>query len=438
MSEQNTPEFEERLRVLLARAAEVIPADTDLSARVRQELVRSPRGPRGCGIVGPRNVLVTIAAVLVVALLAGTLTFMHPGRGPIAGGVTGQPTSTATIGPTSRFPTIGATAEPSSTLAPLTCGTNGIAGMGGGVTNPDLSTGNPVDHSIAVGRHASLHGITITIDRAYADATETIITYHMQTNINPPLPAVPVLLDAQGHRYGMISGDWTVDGVANYIFTPLPAEELGAPQTLTFYTQQMQLVDSEEPGTAPGSLVEGPWKISFTLTPATGKAVDINAHPLTRNELSVQPLRIETAPVGGGLLEAAGGVRVIVRLSGLEPSMPIGELYGFDTAAGPGGSSPGCGGVILELALPNGQQFAPGFVHVLEQTVPTTPAEQEAAQGQTVGPSGTVDIEALFYLPIPTSTDVTLYLNHLAAQVSGATKSQQISGPWAFRIPPSA
>ncbi len=67
MSEQPIPEFEERLRTLLARTAEAVPPDTDMSA---QMLEKARVHDNGRGGVGPRHarVLAPVAAVLVVAL----------------------------------------------------------------------------------------------------------------------------------------------------------------------------------------------------------------------------------------------------------------------------------------------------------------------------------------------------------------------------------
>ena len=424
MPEQHVPEFEDRVRALLARTADAIPSDTDLSVQVRQALTRETHGASARRVIGSRHVLATIAAVLVVALLAGVLTFVRPHGSLLrpAGGVTGAPTTTATAAP---LPVV-----------PPTCGPGGPVGSSpaNSASSPPVA-GTPVDHSVAVGRHASLHGITITIDRAYADATQTVITYHMQTNVNPPLPALPVLLDAQGHRYSMISGDWDIQRGANFIFAPLPPEELGTPQTLTFFTQQMQLANS----TGPGALVDGPWQISFSLTPAAGTSLALSNAPLTRNGLTIQPLRLDVASAGGGLDGAMGGARVVVRVSGLAPGMHLSDLSGFETAFDlGGGGSFGCGGGIAELVLPNGQQIVPGAVHLVGQTVPITSAEQQAALAQTVGPSGTADMEVLYYTPIPSGMSLTLYLDHVAAQLAGMASPTKISGPWVFRLLPSA
>jgi len=408
MSEQHDPEFEDRLRTLLARTAEAIPADTDLSARVRQV---NARDTRRAGGAGPRHVLATVAAVLVVALLASVLAFVRLGAPALPGGGTARPT-----------------AAPFPVVVPPTCGPFGP-------DNPPPPPGPLVDHSVAVGRSASLHGITITIDRAYADATQTVITYHMQTSLNPPLPSTSVLMDAQGRRYPMILGNWDIQRAGNVVFAALPPEELSTPQTLTFFTQQMLLDDP----TGPGAMVDGPWQISFSLTPVAGASVPLSTTPVTHNGLTIQPVRLDLAAAGGGLDGATGGARVVVRLSGLAPSMRLFALPAFNTVfALGGGGSIGCGGGALLLVLPSGRQMAPGFVHPLGQTVPLTPAEQQAVQAQTVGPSGTADLEALFYMPIPAGTSVTLYVDHVAAQVAGAAEPEQIRGPWEFRLLPSA
>lgn len=417
MSEQHVPEFEDRLRTLLTRAAEAMPTDTDMSARVRQAHARGTRMTSGLSGIGPRHGLATVAAVLVVALLAGLLVFAHPG-GSLrpAGGVTGKSTATASTGPTQG-------------VVPPPCRSDDPP------ANPPLPSGTPVDHSVAVGRYASLHGITITIDRAYADATQTVITYHAQTNVNSTMPYIPVLIDAQGHRYGMFSGGWDIKHGGTLIFAPLPTEELGTPQQLTFFTQQMQPVGS----TALSTLVDGPWQISFSLTPAAGSSVALSNAPLTRNGLTVQPLRLDVAPVGGGLDGATGGARVIVRLSGLTPSIQLSILSGFDTNLFlDGASSSSCGGGKLELVLPNGQHVMPGFVYPLGLDAPTTLAEQQAPPVQTVGPSGSVDLEALFYVPVSAGTGLGLYVDHVNALVAGAARSTPVSGPWEFRLQPSA
>ncbi|HEU4783092.1 MAG TPA: DUF4179 domain-containing protein, partial [Ktedonobacterales bacterium] len=397
-------------------------ADADLTARVLQADTQGVHHrTRAGGIAGAWlqwHGLVTVsAAAVVVALLAGVLAFVHPG-GLLrpAGGVTGTSTVTATATPIST----------KSTIVPITCRPT---------ASPPATSGTVVDHSVAVGRAASIHGITITIDRAYADATQTVITYHLQTTINPPLPALPVLLDAQGHRYAEISGDWDIDHGGNAIFTPLPSEELGTPQRLTFFTQQMRLANP----TGSGAFVDGPWQISFTLTPAAGTAQMLNIAPLTHNGLTIQPLRLDIAPPGGGLDGATGGARVVVRISGLAPGMPLINLLRFDTLFDLGGGGGyGCGGSILELAPPNGQPLVPGNVRVLGQTVPITDAEQQPAYTETVGPSGAADVEAVFYTPIPLGAGVTLYMDRVMAQIAGADKPERVSGPWTFQLVPNA
>lgn len=391
MSEQHLPDFEDRLRALLARTAEAIPAETDLTERVRQAYARDNLR-RPSGAAGARPVLATVAAVMVVALLAGVLTFVRPGG---AAWHAGGPTATAT-----------ATSQ-QVMVVPPDCSPSGLSNL-----PPPAGT---VDGSVAVGRSASHHGITITIDRAYADATQTVITYQMQTTLNPPLPVTAVLIDAQGHRYVEMAGGWDIRYGGHYIFSPLPRAELGTPQTLTFVTQQMQTINGR------GAMVDGPWEIPFSLTPAAGTSVALSIAPVTHNGLTIQPLRLDVAPAGGGLDGQPGGARVVLRLSGLAPRMLVTDIPGFATVFvdGDGVPTARCGGGLLALVRPNGQQILPGFVQPF---------------AQTVGPSGTTDLEALFYAPIQVGTSVTLYVDHASAQLAGTTIPQLIDGPWVFRL----
>lgn len=80
------PQFEDRLRTLLERAAEAIPAGTDLTKRVQhahvQDTYRSRAHARtssggAIAAISPRHLLAPVAAVVVVALLAGVFVMAH-------------------------------------------------------------------------------------------------------------------------------------------------------------------------------------------------------------------------------------------------------------------------------------------------------------------------------------------------------------------------
>ena len=435
MSDQHIPEFEDRLRALLARAAEAIPDDIDISERVRQAPARDLRYTEiragGRGLVGPRALLATVATIVVVALLAGVLLFFRPiGSLPPSGGLIGVGTPTAT-------------SVPLPTVVPSACVPAGPNTPGPpGVTNPPPPTGTPVDNSVAIGGQVTVQGITLTLDRAYADATQTVVTYQVETkNFWGPDPTSPILIDSHGNRYAELDGSGHgVKGEeqGEAIFAPLPQSELAPTQMLTFFTQQMEGIPSTSYNGLP---INGPWQISFSLTPVTGTMVTLTNAPLTRHGVTIQPVEIDLAPPGGGLQGTFGGARVMIRISGLAPDMPLSEVARYDTAVVdmPGGASGGggCPGGILELALPNGEQIFPGVVYLPEETVPTGPGGQQAL---TVGPSGTVELEALFYLPIPDVSGTLLYMDHVAAAPGTGTPypPQLISGPWEFQLPPSA
>jgi hypothetical protein len=423
MSEQQVPEFEDCLRRLLERAAEAIPDDTDISNRVRHAVAQG-RGTSDRG-VGPRPLLSMVAAVLVVALLAGVLLFVRPGRPlPSPGGVIDSSTATATDTPPS---------VPLPPVTPLTCGLTGP-------DNPPSPAGKLVDQSTAVGRQTSVAGVTFTLDRAYADATQTVITFHTQaSSFWAAMPGLPLLIDSQGNRYAQVAvggSGYRTQNQGVIVFTPLPLEELSSPQLFTFTAQQM---DVTNPNTMMPVYLNGPWQVSFNLTPVVGTSIALSNAPVTRKGVTVQPLRADVVPVGGGLDGMAGGVRLILRLSGLAHDMPLDEVADYETflALRQGSSSGSCGGGILELVLPNGEQIAPGEVNTIGQFVPTsylvaTPVGQ---QPQTVGPSGTAELECMFFLPIPVVTRVILYVDYVTvAPAVNESPPVHVSGPWEFQL----
>lgn len=460
MSDQHIPEFEDRLRALLARAAEAIPDDADISARVRQVPARDLRytGIRagGRGLAGPRAFLATAATIVVVALLAGVLLFFRPlGSLPPSRGLVGVGTATAAV----PLPTVVPT-----TCVPFVPGTpyTGNIGPNGpvfGPVNPPAPTGTPVDNSVAIGGQVTVQGVTITLERAYADASQTVVTYQTQTegkNIWLADASFPILIDSHGNRYAELD----VGGGAGYIgkttkaqgeaiFAPLPQNELASTQMLTFFTQQVGATSWTSPNSFAAAIpvtINGPWQISFSLTPVAGTAVTLSNSPLTRHGVTVQPLEIDLAPPGGGLQGTFGGARVMVRISGLAPDMPLSEVASYDIAflamrIGGGGGG-GCGGGILELVLPNGEQIFPGVVALPELIDQSAPDGSMTAgqQAQTVGPSGTVELEALFYLPVPVVSGILLYMDNVAT-APGTAKPyppEQVNGPWEFQLPPSA
>jgi hypothetical protein len=147
-----------------------------------------------------RTVLAAVAAMVVVALLAGVLLFFRPiGSLPPSGGLIGTGTSTAT-------------SVPLPTVVPNTCFSAGpgtplpdnVAAPG--PVNPPAPSGTPVDNSVAIGRQVTVQGVTITLERAYADATQTIVTYQTEgKNLWLADPGSPILIDSHGTHYDLMS-----------------------------------------------------------------------------------------------------------------------------------------------------------------------------------------------------------------------------------------
>jgi PASTA domain len=181
MSEQHAPEFEDQLRALLARAAEAIPADTELSTRVRQAPMPARQTAGFSGITGLRTMLSTLAVVLVVALFAGGLTYFHLGHTlQPTGKPTGAPLPTATVKPNAS---VTASTGPSLIIVPDVVGQPysqaipeieqvGLQVVGQGKTNSTLPFGEVISTSPPAGTRVAPHTI-VTVYYSLPQPTPT-------------------------------------------------------------------------------------------------------------------------------------------------------------------------------------------------------------------------------------------------------------------------
>ena len=267
------PSFEDHVRRMLNDMAADIPAESDLTARIRHRQRQSSAAAASRAThraLSPRGILPAIAAVLVVTLLAATFFWFGPGG---KAGIGAVPTVTPT--------------RPASQLPPDPwCGWEG----------PPGSIDTPPDASQPIAGRTSDHGITITLLRAYADATLTIVSYRVAPTSYAPF--VASLVDAYGTHYpafgnGYADRDQTIQTA---YFAPLPPNQLRVSQTLRFTTQSMQNLDAD-----PGSNVTlGNWQVSFTFTPVAGQLSALAIPAATHDGLTIQPLRVEVAPQSWG------------------------------------------------------------------------------------------------------------------------------------------
>ncbi|HET9109704.1 MAG TPA: DUF4179 domain-containing protein, partial [Ktedonobacterales bacterium] len=294
---------------------------------------------------------------------------------------------------------------------------------------------NPPDHSIAVGRSASDKGITITLQRVYADATQTVVTFTTSPD-GGALAFNAALYDAAGARYRPFSegGSRLSNGqfLNRLVFQPLQQSDLGAPQRLTFRVTSVM-----GPPYSGASTVKGTWNIPFTMTPEAGTAIPLSLPAQTHDGITIQLEEMDVAPAGGGLDGQSGGVRVRYRISNLPAAASVGAVLSYPTSfvetnassvSGPG--SLACHN-LLTLRLANGHVTVPGAI------VPVAPVASGDVLRQPVGVGGTVEVEAIFFAPAPTGS-VTFTINNVAIIEWRDGKSDYVraaQGPWTFTLP---
>ncbi|HEX8982592.1 MAG TPA: DUF4179 domain-containing protein [Ktedonobacterales bacterium] len=433
--------FEEHVTDLLSRTARVARPNPALGQQVRQRLTNDSRSlsqPRSAARFWPIMTQfgsIAVATLIVGAVVAVLLT--QGGKAPrhIVGAGTG-PVANAT-----------------ATSAPMHDQACNDPTPGGPTHYPYTL---PPDHSVVINKSATSNGLRITLDRAYADATQTVILLHVTggaTAAHYDLPNM-FLTDASGKQYPSISnGDadslgYRGDSIA--LFPPLPQSELGAPQRLNFTSGQ--LTQSASTGAWP--TVTGAWSIPFTITPVAGTTITVTLPAQTHDGLTIQVESVDIAPAGGGLDGLNGGARIHVRISGLPQKMVLTDLPEFSTAfwEGPSGggwsSSPGTmpgamGCPELDLQYFPGQPLLPGIIEVNGDDVLSLHTSEDPTTWPKVGPSGTADMDVLFYGPFKTgSGSMTLTFDGIristpeSGMVNGLPKDLRVAhGPWIFDIP---
>lgn len=432
--DRRTP-FDERLAELLGRTAQSARPNPDLARQVRQRLSAGDapgRAPRSFATRYPWLAPVGSAAVVAILLLAFVAVLFDRGIGNFrpGGGAGATPTPQATS----------ARAQACGTPNPQAPPTH---------PNPSLLP-HPADHSVAVGASATDHGITITLDRAYADATQTVATFSVSPDGTYTI-GTAILLDASGARYQSQAGGSIRLPNTHYlnmlVFTPLPQSALGMPQHLTVsFTQLVNTASGGEGQASP--MLSGIWLIPFTITPVAGTPIPLSLPAQTHNGVTIQLEEMDVAPAGGGLDGQSGGVRVRFRVSGLPPTAPLrlvtqyptSFMYTLASGGGSSGGGPGPGGPecanTLTLMLANGQPLTPGFIITAGMIVPVSASEFKQWMAQTVGPNGAIEVEALFFAPIPagkTSFAInTVTLSEMRAGKQVFLRNAQ--GPWAFTV----
>jgi hypothetical protein len=296
-------------------------------------------------------------------------------------------------------------------------------------------------------------GITFTFTAAYADATRTLVRYRTNRT-DEARPHWLVLIDSEGNRYGALAGPaWHLGEPESFIeFVPLPSSLLAAPQRLILYVPEME--DTQSADTR--IVATGPWAMCFTVTPTQGTTRLLQQAPVTAHGVTITPLQLDIAPPNTQPDLVNGGARVTVRLSGLDPNTLVPNLGGFDSGMTFGPQTPpynefsGASGIaggkgrLSFAAAPKVAAVIPSGVWV-PTTWPGAPdatasVDYQRFKFQTVGKSGSVELQILLFGPLKASveTPTTMTFTRLPIailQPDGSVLEQPLDGEWQFHIP---
>lgn len=430
--------FEEHVADLLSRTARVARPTPALSQRVRQRLANvdgSLSRPRSAARFWP--MVTQFGSIAVATLVVGAVVAVLLTQGAKA------PRHTIGAGTASATATVTAPAPACSDSTPV------------GEHYPYTL---PADHSVVINSSATASGVTITIDRAYADATQTVILFHANGATSQGFFSGEnmALTDSSGKVYRAISsGSANQLGYPNAqiaLFPPLPQSELGVRQHLTFSFDRLTGGPDQSGVVGTPISTVGPWQVPFTITPVAGKSIPVSLPAQTHDGLTIQVESVDIAPAGGGLDGQNGGARIHVRISGLPAKMQLTDVANFSTAFwegqnGGGQSSspdslPGALGCPeLDLQYFSGLPILPGFIEVNGEYPFASPNSNDPTTWSRVGPGGSAELDVLFYGPF---TDGKMVLTidgiRISTPESGAANGTRTDlrvahGPWVFSIP---
>jgi hypothetical protein len=364
------PDLESQLPVLLRRTVADLPLDAHLDQRVRQIVQRGPRSPRR-GPELPAGLVVALVAVLAVS----GFFWLRPPAGSSSGL---HPRATSTSAATST-PTPAPTSTPVSATA------------------------------------ATDKGITIVIDSAYADASQTTVFCHI-TSTAYQLSQLSVVLiatqvnDGEGHVYDAMAGSGGVNH-AEQNYTPLLPPLLMRPQSLTLVIKELDLTPLVAVGGVNSIDLTGLWQVPFVVTPITPEVRTFQLAPISHAGVTVQPVSLETFsgqhPFDTNSFEGAGA-RLILRISGLTTPSARQSAAFFDSRSPTGGSTNGAH-LTFDALVPSYSDVLPGSV-----------------QG------GTEEVEILYWVPLQFSGSTAMLS---IDRIRIGFPANYVTGPWTFDLP---
>jgi hypothetical protein len=372
------PDLESQLPVLLRRTVADMPVDSQLEQRMRHIIQHGPRSPRH-----RPQISAVIAVALVVVLAIGGFVWLRPA------------------------------ARSSTALHPRATATSKVILTPTAISVP---TTTPVSAQAATDK-----GITIAVDTAYADASQTAVFCHFTSTVYQFSTEYQLsqysggiiesqVADSEGHVYDPMAGSGGGDH-AEQNYTPLLPALFSGPQSMTLVVHQLELTPNIAAGGVNSIGLTGLWQVPFDVTPIVPDAHTFQVSPMTHAGVTVQPLSLETFtgqhPFDMNSNEGAGA-RLLLRIGGLPTPGALQSAGGFDSAS-PTGTSNGGAHLTFDGQVPSDTAVLPGSI-----------------QGNTE------EVEILFWVPLRfTGSMATLSID----RIRNGYPASFATGPWSFDLP---
>ncbi len=410
-------DLEKQLRDAMHRAANTLSHTEDpvqsIQHRIRQDektqSMRKNFSPFGISISG-------IGILVVVALFAGMLVYMHAQQSPSQ---IAKSTSPVSISSTSA-------------------GTPGIVGQVAPVTD---------------------HEITLQVVSAYADPLGTeiqVLITGTNPQINQPILNDPTLIltDSAGRSFTFASPSFAFGeggyqfanahyGIGTLNYLPMPIQQLHTSLQATFVAHSITLVTgTKQPPVLP--LLAGTWKSTFTLNPVAGKMYTFHTQTVIHQGIGMQLQSLELAPANHTQMDSSGGIRIILTIIGLPANTLVQDIGGWVSSAYPSITP---GGINCPVASPmcnhplNLTRVAltlPGFKNYAVNSVAFPYISQGLSTQQTVGASGMAQVELLYPgVGTPNGTKGILDISNVQIMLlsNGSQKLEALPGSWTIEIP---
>lgn len=400
-------DFDKRLGDMLRRTADAMPSSDNLSQRIHHRILQEEKAkPMRKNFHSLRVPINGISILVLVALFAGVLTYIHAQHTPSR--------SASTV-----------------SISSASVGTPGIIGQVAPVTD---------------------QGITLQVISAFADPLATEVQVAISgTNpqMNDPEFSDPTLTitDNSGKSFTYTYNDLNMGSkysstnprneVGTLVYLPLPVQQLGEALHATFIVHNIALVSGEKPPSSLSPLV-GRWESAFNLNPTQDKIYTFHTPTITQQGIGIQLQSLETVTANQAA-ENEDGIRIILTITGLPANTLIQGFYGW----WPYTTSPPINGTVCSVPpcnktinLPRALLTIPGFVVHAGNGV-SFPLLPGSTSTQTVGESRTTQVELLYMGQGTFNETGTLIISNL--QITLATNGTQtkelMPGTWTLEIP---